>query len=145
MEMELKARADARLAAAFEAADMADARGTLRDRLRELRNRAPEAFERARAHYESAVLPELADGASPLAAWIEYGRFLGQLDGAGRTVAIDGAGRGVVYAPPPAGGQMVLFMPDDSAHPALLLCAPRQPSPAQRAALALLIEARFTL
>lgn len=141
---ELRARAEARLAEAAAAAACADPRPPLRDRLRDLKEAHPAAFERAIGHYEQVVLPGLAGAAEPLAAWIEYARFLGELTSPGRVLAVDATGwAGPYQAPEP--GQLVLFLPDDQAGAVLVALSPAAPTAAQQATIDLLVKHKLSL
>jgi hypothetical protein len=144
MEAERRARAEARLQEAAAALGLADPRAPFRERLRSLRESQPEAFRRAVGHYEAEVLPALA-GEEPLAAWVEYGHFLGQLSASGRLTAVDASGRATPWGPPAAAGTVVLYLPEDTAVEALLVAAPAEPSAAQRAAMDLLVHRKLTL
>lgn len=141
MDPQLRARAEARLAEAAEAQGIADPRPPYRERLRQVRQARPEAFDRAIQHYEQHVLPALA-GAEPLVAWLEYGRFLASLDTEGRSVAIDPQGRASDWAGAPVG--LVLFIPNDPAADVMVLCQPVSPSDAQQATLRLLVERKLS-
>ncbi|NJD09655.1 MAG: hypothetical protein FIB01_04135 [Gemmatimonadetes bacterium] len=141
---EFRTRAETRLAAAAAAATCADPRPPLRDRLRELKEGHPGAFERALAHYEQTVLPALAGTGEPLPAWVDYARFLGELTSPGRLVAIDGTGLASPYQAP-APGQLVLFLPDDPAVGVLVALAPAAPAPAQQATIDLLVGRKLSL
>jgi hypothetical protein len=141
---DVKMRADARLADAALALGLADPRPPLRNRLRELKDAHPAAFERALRHYDEAVLPELADGADPLAAWADWTRSLAELTSPGRLLAIDATGRAAPFAAPTP-GTMVLFVPDDAAAGVLVGLAPTEPSSAQQATVQLLVERRLAL
>jgi hypothetical protein len=155
MAEDLRSRAERRLAAALEAAGAADPRPALRERLRALRERAPDAFDRARAYYEDKVLPALAGGSEApatsggengaLASWVAYGRFVGELDGPGRILFIDERGRAREPAEATTPDRLVVHLPDDSGVAAFAVLVPVEPSPAQRAALALLVEGRLSL
>jgi hypothetical protein len=141
---ELRARAEARLQQAAAAGACADPRPPLRERLRELKDSHPAAFERARDHYEQVVLPALAGTAEPLPAWVDYACFVGALASPGRLVAIDETGRAVpyqVYRP----GALVLFVPDDAAAPVLPALAPAAPTAAQQATIDLLVKRKLGL
>jgi hypothetical protein len=144
MTTDVRSRAETRLTEAAAALHLADPRGPFRERLKQLRETDPEAFQRAVAHYEQDVLPGLAEG-DVLAVWLEYGRFLGQLSGNGRLTAIDATGRSTVYRPPLAPGTLVLFLPEDTAVDALVAATPQQPSPAQQATIDLLVSRRLAL
>lgn len=142
MDPQLRARAEARLAEAAEAEGIADPRPPYRDRLRQLRQSHPEAFDRAIEHYERKVLPALA-GEQPLAAWLEYGRFLASLEAEGRVVGIDSRGRASDWSSDARPG-LVLFIPDDTAADVMVLCQPVAMSEAQQATVRLLVDRRLS-
>lgn len=144
MNSELRARAEARLADAAAALDLADPRTPFRERLKQLREGHPAAFDRAVSHYERTVLPLLA-GDDPLGAWLEYGQFLGQLTSDGRLTAVDRAGAAAQFRPPLPAGTLVLFLPEDTSVAPLVTAAPREPSAAQQATLDLLVHRKLTL
>jgi hypothetical protein len=144
MDTSGRAHAEARLEAAAARLGLADPRPALRERLRQLRDTQPELFRRAIEHYEATVLPALTDD-EPLAGWLEYGRFIGQLTGNGRLTAIDADGRAAPHRPPAGAGMVVLFLPEDTAVGALLVAAPLQPSAAQQATIQLLVERKLSL
>jgi hypothetical protein len=139
MDADSRRRAEARLQAAAAAAGLADPRPWLRERLLRLRGGQPDAFERAIRHYEQNVLPALA-AADALAAWIEYAAFTARLSAVGQLTAIDATGRARSFVPPVEHGALVVFLPDDPAAAALVAAQPLQPSPAQAAALDLLVH-----
>ncbi|MGH7448704.1 MAG: hypothetical protein ACREK1_06440 [Longimicrobiales bacterium] len=142
MDPELRTRAEARLAEAATAQDLADPRPAYRERLRQLRQTRPDAFNRAIEHYEKRVLPALSED-EPLRVWLEYGRFLASLTGEGQAMQIDAAGRAAAWTPgSPAG--LVLFIPVDDAADILVLSQPAAATPAQHATLALLVERRLS-
>jgi hypothetical protein len=136
------------LRAAFRHFDIADSRPLFRARMRALREKAPEAFDSAVADYEKQVLPRLAASTSPaeaLGVWLEFGHRLARLEAEGRVVAIDADGRAGEAAHAPAAGSLLIFLPEATEHAALPLAVPASPSPAQSAALALLVEGRLEL
>lgn len=138
---DLNARADERLKAALEEAGVADPRDAYRARLRVLKERDASAFEEALRYYEDELVPRVADeDGDAVAEWVEYGRRLGELSGAGRTVVIDRSGRSRPYEAPPPPNRLVLHLPEDDAVPALALVVPRDPSPPQRATYELLVS-----
>lgn len=141
MDPHLRARAEARLEESARAAGVADPRPMYRERLRQLRQARPEAFDRAVLHYEEDVLPAMA-GDDALRAWIDYGRYLASLDGAGRVVSIDPQGRASDPASGAAAG-LILFIPEDSAADVMVLCQPVSPSGAQEATVRLLVERKL--
>jgi hypothetical protein len=140
-----KALAEARLEEALSLNGLEDPRPAYRERLRALREAGGDAFERALRHYEEATLPALADDADPLTVWVEYGRVLGELTSPGRLLHIDAEGRSAPYEPPPAGGFLLLHVPDDTSAPILAATMPRAASPAQRATYSLLVERKLVL
>lgn len=140
---ELRQRADRRFAHALEASGARDPREFYRDRLRDLRARDEDAFERAVEHYEQKLLPAVADESSdPLAEWLEYGRVLAELTAPGKTVQIDVSGRAAAYAPPVPHDHLVLHLPDSARERALPVGLPAGLSAAQRATYDLLVKRR---
>ncbi len=143
MDPKLRQEADRRLEDSLASWGGPDPRQLCRQTLRQLRERDPEAYERAVAHYEAEVVPAVARGeADPLLLWRQYGRFLAELLAPGRTLAIDPSGRAsplddatpldclVIHLPEGGGRAVGVFLP-----PAL--------SPPQRATWELLVEGRL--
>jgi hypothetical protein len=145
MSTDLRAAADARLAAAADRLRFADPRPAYRERLRALKDRQPDAFARALEHYEDTVLPALASGDDAMAVWIEYGATIAAFTATGRLVAIDATGRSTPFAKPVGESLLVLHIPDDNAAPVFIAAAPLQPTPAQQATLDLLTGNRVAL
>jgi hypothetical protein len=138
--------AAARLEEALAARGARDPREYYRERLRELKEQDPGAYEKAVAHYRDTLLPSIADGtAEPLAAWTEYGRRLADLLAPGRTVTLDEHGRARTYVPPAGPEDLVLHLPDGRRAPTLLVGLPGELSPAQRAAFDWLVQGRTSL
>ena len=135
--------ADSRLEAALTAAGLEDSRPALRARLKLLRERDAAAFEQAVRRYEDDIVPALAESTSPLDAWLEYAKLLGELTGRGEFVAIDETGLASAWAPPYRPGTMVLHLPGDATLPALPAAVPVAPSAPQQAARGLLLEGRL--
>jgi hypothetical protein len=145
MSDELKSRADARLTAALDHEDApADPRPLFRPVLRYLRERDPEAFARAIAHFEDVLVPAVAGEADALRAWVEYGLLLAEALGPGRTVEVDRTGRARPADDPMSSRDLLLHIPEAEAAPALVLRQPAAGSPAQVATLELLVEGRVT-
>jgi hypothetical protein len=142
MDASSRSAAETGLTAAAQARGLADPRPPYRELLRRLREADRPTFDRAIEHYDSSVLPALA-GSDPVAAWVEYGRYLAALEGPGRTVHIDAVGRGTDWTPQAPPG-LVLFLPDDNSANALVLSAPETPSAAQQAALTLLVDRKLS-
>ncbi|HEX2191279.1 MAG TPA: hypothetical protein VHG51_20380 [Longimicrobiaceae bacterium] len=138
---ELRERADRRFEEALKTTGARDPREFYRGRLRELRERSPEAFRRALAYFEERLIPAVAaEGSDPMAEWLEYGRFLAGLAAQGKTVQVDPLGRALPYAPPVPGDHLVLHLPDAASERALVVGIPPELSPAQRATYDLLVS-----
>lgn len=138
-----RARADARLEAALEGGDRLDPRPMYRPVLRYIKEQNPEAFRRALRYYDEELVPGSVEG-DPLAAWLEYGARLSAELGPGRLLDIDATGRARPIGAAAAGEGFVLFLPDSTVAPALVLRYPGSATTAQRAAMELLVEGRQT-
>ncbi len=144
MTEEMKKRADARLDGALKDADQRDPRPFYRQGLLHLRENDESGFQRALRYFEDELVPAVAGEADPLPFWAEYGLMIGRTLGSGRTVELDPTGRaGPVESVAGAGG-LVLYIPDATAAPVLVLRYPKRPSAAQHAAYELLVEGRQT-
>ncbi len=140
-ESDQRARADERFQAALTERGARDPRDFYRDRLKEMREAAPEAYQKARRYYETRLIPAVAaEGSDPLREWLEYGRLLATLTASGRTVQIDASGLSSDYAPPVSPDHLVLHLPEQTSRPALVVGIPMKLSPAQRAAYDLLVK-----
>ena len=144
MAPENRNAADARLDQAARERGYSDPRPDLRERLRQLKESSPADYRQARTHFEQVVLPALAAAEDPLAAWVDYARFVGGLSAAGRLLAIDPDGQARPDAPP-AAGRLMLYVPDDTAAAVLVAAAPASPTPAQQATLDLLVHRKLSL
>ncbi|MFW6206564.1 MAG: hypothetical protein ACOC5J_01370 [Gemmatimonadota bacterium] len=142
--MDPRTRADARLEAALQDADLADPRPRYREALRHLRDRDPDTFDEAIRYFENELIPAVAGEADPLAAWLEYGRRLARALGDGRLMELDATGRARPVTDPAEARGLVLHLPDDTGTPALALRHPKELSKAQQAAVELLVEGRQT-
>ena len=135
-----KTRAEARTDEAVAASGIEDPRGTLRRRLKHLKDNQPDAFTKALDYYEQDLLPRIADGADPLAEWLDYGRQLGDLTSPGRTMSVDESGRAQPFRSGLAQQTLVLHIPHDTSVDVLPLAVPRQLTAAQQATLDLLVN-----
>src|SRR5687768_7002861 len=144
MDSQLRTRAEARLEEAAGALGLADPRPPYRERLRHLREARPDAFQRAIAHYESVVLPAMADQ-DALHAWLEYGRFLATLSGDGDVQLIDESGLARAFNGQSVARHLVLFVPRESSEQVLILAQPSALSDAQRATIDLLVARRLSI
>jgi hypothetical protein len=143
MDADLRARAEAHLQQAAASLDLADPRPPLRHRLRQLRETDAAAFEQAIGHYETEVLPRLADDA--LGTWLDYARYLGELTGPGRLMSVDARGRAETFRPPVQRGTLVLYLPEADAADVIVAAAPLECAPPQQATMDLLVEKRLVL
>jgi hypothetical protein len=141
---EQKRRADARLEAAIAEAGLADPRDPCRARLRQLRSRDAGAFDRALAYYENELVPRVAGDGDPAAEWLAYAKMLAELSGSGHVVAVDGSGRARPTSDAPA-ADLLLFLPENTSDPAMVLQSPADATPAQRATIQLLVDRRREL
>jgi hypothetical protein len=86
-------RADAALESALAAgAAPADPRPYFRPVLKHLRERDPEAFARAVAHFERDADPGGGGGADPWRRWLDYGLAAGRRWDRAGLVEVDGTG-----------------------------------------------------
>jgi|SRR5687768_134790 len=138
MDDTAKRLADERTDRAIGNAPFEDFREAYRERLRWLKDSQPQGFTRALSHYNDILVPNIAAGSEPLAEWMEYGRLLGKLSGAGKVMRIDESGRAFPFDNEAEG--LILHLPEDTNVPALALAVPRTLSDAQRATLGLLIK-----
>jgi hypothetical protein len=137
---DLRALADTRFLAALERSGARDPREFYRERLRSLRESDPEAYRAAVDHFERHLIPTVArEGGDPLAAWLEYGRYLASLCTPGEAVQIDPSGRSEPYAPPVPLDRLVLHLPTSPREAALAVGLPPTLSPAQKLAYDLLV------
>lgn len=138
---DMHAIADERFNAALSEVGARDPRPFYRERLRALKTADPAAFREAVEYYEGTLIPEVArEGSDPLAAWLEYGRFLATGLAAGETVQIDPTGRSWPYTPPVPRDHLVLHLPSSLRDPALAVGLPVELSEPQRAAYNLLVS-----
>lgn len=142
---EARVVADARLDEALRRLGYADPRRAYRERLRELKAANPALFDEATRRYEESIVRAIGGGADALEAWIDYGRFLGELSGVGRVVAVDASGLASARAAAAETRDLILFVPDDTRANVLPLACPVAPSPAQRATYDLLVLGRAAL
>jgi len=141
MADDLRARADERFEHALRQAGARDPRDFFRDMLRDLKAANPDAFRRALRYFEETLIPTVADEESdPLAEWLEYGRVLATLTTLGRTVQVDASGRARPYARPAPPDALVLHLPENASHRAMVLGLPPKLSAHQRATFDLLVK-----
>jgi hypothetical protein len=139
-----QAEADRKLDAALATTGARDPRQFYRDRLRDLKQADPAAYEQAVGYYRDTLVPSVAGGADPLPAWTEYGRRLATLTAAGRTVMVDAHGVAEPYASPAPLDRLILHVPDGRGR-ALVVGLPTELSRAQRATYDLLVSGKLTL
>lgn len=140
MDDTAKQRADERTEQAIQRSPFGDFRQGYRERLRWLKDSQPQSFTKALSHYNDILVPNIAAGGDAIAAWVEYGKLLGELSGSGKAVRIDETGR--AYDLDSSLDGLILHLPEDTNVPALALAVPKQLSEAQRATLTLLVNKR---
>lgn len=140
MDNTAKQRSDDFTQQAIAAGKVEDFREDFRERLRWLKDNRPQSFSQALSHYNDILVPNVAAGNAAMQEWVQYGRLLGDLSGAGKVVAIDESGRARDFGDEI--NSLVLHLPDDTAVPALALIIPRALTAAQRATLDLLANRR---
>lgn len=145
MDASVRERADERLEKALEDSPLADPRPHYREWIRTLKERDPAAFDRAIVYYEDTLIDRIGRGGDdPIECWLDYGRYLAELSGAGRIMAIDANGRARATAAGETSG-LVLHLPEDESERPMVLAFPAQPSAAQQATYRLLVEGRQQL
>lgn len=128
---------------ALEVAGLADMRPAYRKLLVRLKRVDPAGFEEATRRYREDLEPAVASAdVDPLAAWLEYGRWIAERIAAGRAVAIDTSGRARPLEPqaPDQLDSLVIHLPDDERASAIVLATPREPSQPQRVTADLLVR-----
>ena len=145
MSDESKDAVERRTEQAFERTGWQDPRAHYRALLRRLKQSETTRYDAAVQAYRSSVEARLQDvNADPVAAWLEYGRRLAELMAGGRAVRIDRDG--VAAADEPGTEPTLLLqLPADESAPAIVIALPREPSPAQRATVVLLVDGRQNL
>jgi hypothetical protein len=146
MDPDLQQEADRRFAARLRESGARDPRDFYRELLRRLKARDEAAYGKAVERFRDRVMTPVArDGVDPLEAWTLYGLSLARELHPGRTVVLDRAGRSIPFEPPPDHGSLILQLPDERRERAVPVSLPPDPSPAQRAALDLLVEGKVKL
>ena len=146
MDSETQKAADANFEAALAKSGGRDPREFYRERLRELKEANPAAYEEAVAFYTGELVPTVASGSTdPLAAWLDYGVRLCEWCAPGQPVEIDATGVRHPLSPPTPSDRLVLHIPNDKRTRALLVGLPAELSPAQRATFDLLVQGRLKL
>jgi len=121
-------------------------RDRYRQLLRHLKEADSERYEQAVARFrDELVAPVAREERDPLEAWFDFGHSLAMDLHPGRTVVLDATGRSSPFEPPPSTGDLVLHLPDEKREKALAVAIPPDPSPAQRAAMDLLVEGKVRL
>jgi hypothetical protein len=146
MDQDLHQEADRRFTARLEETGDRDPRDFYRELLRRLKAQDEGAYGRAVERFREEVVGPIArDGRDPLEAWTLYGLSLARELHPGRTVALDRTGRSTAFELPPDQASMILHLPDEKRERAIPIRLPPDPSPAQRAAMDLLVEGKVKL
>lgn len=139
--MSLRELADSRFAAALAETGARDPRDYYRDQLKQLKERDPTAFRSGSEYYEQKLIPAVAsEDGDPIAEWLDFGRFLAQLQVEGSAVQIDPTGRASAYRRPVPIQNLVLHLPTSTREPAIPIGLPPELSPSQRATFDLLVR-----
>lgn len=141
----MKQASDSRLAAALAERSAFDPRDSFRSALRALKDTRPAAFRQAVQYYEEVVVPRTADPQNdPLEEWRAYGLKIATLAGEGRVVSIEPGGRATDHdARRAPGDDVLLYLPNETRVPALVLAGPARPSASQQASIDLLVHAKL--
>jgi hypothetical protein len=140
---DLRSLADERFQEALTETGARDPRDFYRERLRALRERNPDGYQRAVHYFEHELVPSVARTESdPVAEWLEYGCLLASLWVDGSAVQIDTSGRSMPYHRPIPSDALVLHLPTSPREPALAIGLPPSLSPAQHATYQLLVLRR---
>ncbi len=133
---------DVQTTQALASAGLADMRPVYRGLLRRLKEADPEAFSEATARYGEVLVPAIAGGEDPVAAWVTYGVWLARRLMPGRLVQLDATGLADDVAGDPGANadRVLLYLPDSETQAAIPIARPVDPSPAQRSALQLLVR-----
>jgi hypothetical protein len=146
MDEATRKEADRRFEEAIEASGARDPRDFYRTALKELKEVNPEGYGKAVEHFQTVLVPGIASGDSePLTAWRECGRFIAEMMGQGRTLAIDDTGLAKPYTPDCPLDQLVLHLPDSKAKRGITVSLPPKLSPAQKATFDLLVQGKHRL
>jgi hypothetical protein len=141
---DIRSVADQRFETALRESGGRDPREFYRELLKELRDTDTPAYRKAVEYFDSKLIPAVAsESADPLAAWMEYGRYLAVLKAPGQTVQIDPSGRSREYSPPVPLDHLVLHLPASTRARALTIGIPPRLSPSQRAAFELLVQGKI--
>lgn len=117
---------------ALDAYGLEDLQPLYRRLLVRLKSANAAAYEEAVARYRSDVEAVVDDADDPVALWIGYGAWLAPRLAPGELMTVDENGRARSAESPPPLGTMLMHLPGDRKHPAILLAMPADPSPAQR-------------
>ena len=136
--------ADRLLKEAMESLGIPDPRPLNREHLRQLQATNPTSYQEAVTYYREELLPQVAAGSDPLAAWADFGRAITGLLVEGEAVSVSTSGAAQPYQAPAGPEELILHLPHGRG-PARLISMPIRLSPAQAATLALLVEGRKQL
>ena len=144
--MSEQAEANRRLEEELTRTGARDPRDDYRELLRQMKSRSEAEYAEAVALWERDVIGPTARGeAEPLGRWLEFGTHLADRLHPGRTVAVDETGRAHPLDRPPTWEELVLHLPEEKGARAILVVVPPEPSLAQEATIALLVEGRVKL
>lgn len=127
------------LEAALDDRGLRDPRGYYRELLKKLKARDAEGYRAAVAYHEERLAGGLASAdADAVEEWVEYGRYLAELLTPGRTWSVDPSGLAEPYHRPPAADALILHVPEAPHERGVILSAPKNLTPPQKATYDLL-------
>lgn len=142
---------DALFLARLDTEGVMDPREIFRSLLRGLRDEDPEGYRVLVGQFEADVVTPIRAGSSdPLEAWFRFGLALADRVSPGEAVSIDGQGVAHPFietedgatAPVPAGGTLVLHLPEAPGIRAIPVQVPGSPTPSQQATMDLLVDGK---
>lgn len=138
MQADAQKEADLRLTEALERSRARDTREEHRALMRELKSQSDAEYEKAVTDYRTRVVDAIVGGgADPVRVWLEFGCRLAERLRPGRPVVVSPEGRAVSFQPPPSPDALILHLPEGKGR-GVVVGAPREMSPAQRATVDLL-------
>lgn len=93
----------------------------------------------------SVVSAIVEEGGEPLGTWLEFGCRLAERINPGRDVVIDATGQAKPFSPPASWRDLILHLPSDRHGKGVVVGLPPNPTPAQQAAVLLLVEGQVRL
>jgi len=145
-EAEQRRDAEARLEGVLAETGAHDPRAAYRQILRDLKLKSETDYRLVVEDFRTSVVRTIVeDGGEPLGAWLEFGCRLAELMSPGRDVVIDATGQASPFSPPASWRDLILHLPSGRHGKGMVVGLPPNPTPAQQAAVILLVEGRVRL